>query len=91
MTAKPPENQILIPDAFLFILLAAARPLTLSEIITVAVVAAVVVVAALGGLIACVVRARSHHSAEALQPLLGETFRSYSEDDRRLDKSQSVV
>uniref|UniRef100_A0A8C7WQP3 5,6-dihydroxyindole-2-carboxylic acid oxidase n=1 Tax=Oryzias sinensis TaxID=183150 RepID=A0A8C7WQP3_9TELE len=68
-----------------------ARPLTLSEIITVAVVAAVVVVAALGGLIACVVRARSHHSAEALEPLLGETFRSYSEDDRRLDKSQSVV
>lgn len=91
MTAKPSEDRILITDAFLLLLPSAARPLTLSEIITVAVVAAVVAVAALGGLIACAVRARSHHSAEALQPLLGETFRRYSEDDRRLDKSQSVV
>ncbi|MEQ2173321.1 hypothetical protein GOODEAATRI_030972 [Goodea atripinnis] len=68
-----------------------ARPLTLSEIITVAIVVAVVVVAALGGLIACAVRVRSQGSAETLEPLLAETYRRYSEEDRRLDKSQSVV
>lgn len=49
------------------------------------------VVAVVGGVIACAMRARSYRSAEALEPLLGETFRRYSEDDRRLDKSQSVV
>ncbi|MEQ2198322.1 hypothetical protein XENOCAPTIV_011195, partial [Xenoophorus captivus] len=68
-----------------------ARPLTLSEIITVAIVVAVVVMAALGGLIACAVRVRSQGSAETLEPLLAETYRRYSEEDRRLDKSQSVV
>ncbi|MEQ2309337.1 5,6-dihydroxyindole-2-carboxylic acid oxidase [Ameca splendens] len=68
-----------------------ARPLTLSEIITVAIVVAVVVVAALGGLIACAVRIHSQGSAETLEPLLAETYRRYSEEDRRLDKSQSVV
>ncbi|XP_037328811.2 tyrosinase-related protein 1b [Pungitius pungitius] len=67
------------------------RAYTLSEIITIAVVAAVLVVAVMGGVIACAARARSYRSAEALEPLLGDTFRSYSEDDRRLDKSQSVV
>lgn len=69
----------------------AEREFTLSEVITIAVVAAVLVVAVVGGVIACAVRARSYHSAEGLEPLLGETFRRYSEDDRRLDKSQSVV
>lgn len=64
---------------------------TLSEIITIAIVGAVIVVTVVGGIIACALRARSYRSSEALEPLLGETFRRYSEDDRRLDKSQSVV
>ncbi|XP_070712720.1 tyrosinase-related protein 1b [Pempheris klunzingeri] len=68
-----------------------ARAYTLSEIITIAIVAAVLVVTVVGGVIACAVRANSYRSAEALEPLLGDTFRRYSEDDRRLDKSQSVV
>lgn len=68
-----------------------ARAYTLSEIITIAIVAAVLVVMVVGGVIACAVRVRSDRSAEALEPLLGETFRRYSEDDRRLGKSQSVV
>ena len=68
-----------------------AQAYTLSEIITIAIVSAVLVVAVVGGVMACAVRARSYRSAEALEPLLGETFRRYSEDDRRLDKSQSVV
>lgn len=67
------------------------RAYTLSEVITIAIVAIVVVVAVVGGVIGCAVRARSYRSAEALEPLLGETFRRYSQDDRRLDKSQSVV
>lgn len=67
------------------------RAYTLSEIITIGIVAAVLVVAVVGGVIACAVRARSYRSAEALEPLLGDTFRRYSEDDRRFDKSQSVV
>lgn len=56
-----------------------------------AIVVAVVVVAAVGGVVACAVRARSHSSAEVLEPLLAETYRRYSEEDRRLDKPQSVV
>lgn len=67
------------------------RAYTLSEIITIGIVAAVLVVAVVGGVIACAMRARSYRSAEALEPLLGDTFRRYSEDDRRFDKSQSVV
>uniref|UniRef100_A0A3Q3L0Y4 5,6-dihydroxyindole-2-carboxylic acid oxidase n=1 Tax=Mastacembelus armatus TaxID=205130 RepID=A0A3Q3L0Y4_9TELE len=67
------------------------RAYTVSEIITIAVVAAVLVVAVVGGVIACAVRAQSYHSADALEPLLRETFCRYSEDDRRLDKSQSVI
>ncbi|XP_062409380.1 tyrosinase-related protein 1b [Sardina pilchardus] len=66
------------------------RPYTLSEIITIGIVAAVLVVAVLGAVIACAVRARSY-SSEGLEPLLGEQFRRYSEDERRVDKIQSVV
>lgn len=68
-----------------------ARAFTLSEIITVAIVAAVLVVAVVGAVVACVVRDRSYRSAEALEPLLGDTFQRYSGDSRRSDKSQSVV
>ncbi|XP_028832124.1 tyrosinase-related protein 1b isoform X2 [Denticeps clupeoides] len=67
------------------------RPFTLSEIITIAIVAAVLVVAVVGGAITCMMRARAHRSDEGLEPLLGEQFRSYSEEDRRYEKSQSVV
>lgn len=38
----------------------------------------------------CLCRA-SYRSDEVLEPLLGETVWRYSEDDRRLDQSQSVV
>lgn len=69
----------------------AARAYTLSEIITIGIVAAVLVVAVVGGVIACAMRARSYRSPEALEPLLGETFRRYSDNDVRFDKSQSVV
>lgn len=68
-----------------------ARAYTLSEIITIGIVAAVLVVAVVGGVIACALRSRSYRSAEALEPLLGDTFRRYSEDDRMFGKSQSVV
>lgn len=68
-----------------------ARAFTLSEVITIAIVAAVLVVAVVGSVAACVMRDRSYRSGETLEPLLGETFRRYSEDNRRLDKSQSVV
>lgn len=43
-----------------------ARAYTLSEIITIGIVAAVLVVAVVDGVIACAVRARSYHSSEAL-------------------------
>lgn len=68
-----------------------ARAYTLSEIITIGIVAAVLVVAVVGGIIARAMRARSYRSSEALEPLLGDTFRRYSEDDCRFDKSQSMV
>lgn len=74
-----------------FLSFSIARAFTLSEIISIGIIAAVLVVAVLGAIITCVLRDRSFRSAEALEPLLGETFRRYSEDNRRLEKSQSVV
>lgn len=68
-----------------------AGSFTLSEIISIGIIAAVLVVVVLGAVITCILRDRSFRSAEALEPLLGETFRRYSEDNRRLEKSQSVV
>uniref|UniRef100_A0A8C1TG49 5,6-dihydroxyindole-2-carboxylic acid oxidase n=1 Tax=Cyprinus carpio TaxID=7962 RepID=A0A8C1TG49_CYPCA len=65
------------------------RAYTVSEIITIAIVAVVLVVAVVGGVIGCAVRARSYRSAEGLEPLLGEQFRRYSEEQRHA--SQSVV
>ncbi|KAK2816965.1 hypothetical protein Q5P01_025156 [Channa striata] len=67
------------------------RPFTLSEIITIAIVSAVLLVVVVGAVVACAMRDRSYRTADALEPLLGETYRRYSEDDRRLAKSQSVV
>lgn len=84
-THEPTANPLTLSSS------STVRAYTLSEIITIGVVAAVLVVAVVGGVIACAVRARSFRSAEALEPLLGDTFRRYSEDDRRFDKSQSVV
>uniref|UniRef100_A0A3P8Y2J2 5,6-dihydroxyindole-2-carboxylic acid oxidase n=1 Tax=Esox lucius TaxID=8010 RepID=A0A3P8Y2J2_ESOLU len=67
------------------------RPYTVSEIITIIIVAAVLLVVAMSAVVACGARARSFRATEGLEPLLGETFRRYSEDDRRMEKSQSVV
>ncbi|KAG7272780.1 hypothetical protein CRUP_036840 [Coryphaenoides rupestris] len=64
-----------------------ARAYTVSEIITIAIVAGVLVMAMVCGVMACAARARSYRSAEALEPLLGDTFRRYSEEERRMQKS----
>ncbi|KAL4006704.1 M-phase phosphoprotein 8 [Sarotherodon galilaeus] len=58
---------------------------TLSEIITMAIVAALVVVAVVFALTTCAVRARSHRK-EGHQPLLGDQYQRYDDE-----KSQSVV
>ncbi|KAA0722406.1 5,6-dihydroxyindole-2-carboxylic acid oxidase [Triplophysa tibetana] len=67
------------------------RSYTISEIITIAIVAVVLIVAVVGGVFGCAARARSYRSLEGLEPLLGEQYRRYSEDERRAEKSQSVV
>lgn len=66
-----------------------ARPFTLSEILTIAIVVVVLVVLVVGGVIACVVRAYS--STEGLEPLLGDHYRCYSEEERLVERSKSVV
>lgn len=71
--------------------LSTARSYTISEIITIAIVAVVLIVAVVGGVFGCAARARSNRSLEGLEPLLGEQYRRYSEDERRAGKSQSVV
>ncbi|XP_062865205.1 5,6-dihydroxyindole-2-carboxylic acid oxidase-like [Trichomycterus rosablanca] len=63
-----------------------ARPVTLTEIITIAIIAALVVVAIVFAITTCAVRSRSFR--EGRQPLLGEQYQRY--DDHN-DKSQSVV
>ncbi|KAG9259950.1 tyrosinase-related protein 1b [Astyanax mexicanus] len=65
------------------------RPYTLSEILTIAIVVVVLVVIVVGGVIACVVRAYS--SVEGLEPLLGDHYRRYSEEERLVEQSKSVV
>ncbi|KAM4597559.1 5,6-dihydroxyindole-2-carboxylic acid oxidase-like, partial [Polymixia lowei] len=67
------------------------RAFNVSEIITIAIVAVVLAAVAVGGVTACVMGARSYRSSESLEPLLGDSFRRYSEDDRRTEKSQSTV
>lgn len=61
-----------------------ARPLTLTEIITVGVVAALIVVAVIFAASTCAVRSRSYRM-EGRQPLLGDHYQRYD------DKTQSVV
>ncbi|XP_029108109.1 5,6-dihydroxyindole-2-carboxylic acid oxidase [Scleropages formosus] len=69
-----------------------ARSYTLTEIITVAIVAALIVVAVIFAATTCAVRARAHGKTEGRQPLLGDQYQRYSDDrDRHQDKSQSVV
>ncbi|XP_071234587.1 5,6-dihydroxyindole-2-carboxylic acid oxidase-like [Salvelinus alpinus] len=63
-----------------------AAPFTLTEIITIAMVAALVIVAVIFAATTCVVRARSYSKLEGRQPLLGEQYQRYDDD-----KSQSVV
>lgn len=58
---------------------------TLTEIITMAIVAALVAVAVIFAATTCAVRARSYQS-EGHQPLLVDQYQRYSDD-----KSQSVV
>ncbi|KAI1883434.1 hypothetical protein AGOR_G00231410 [Albula goreensis] len=65
-----------------------ARPYTLTEIITLAVVAALVVVAVIFAATTCAVRTRSYTKLEGRQPLLGEQYQRYSDEH---DKTQSVV
>ncbi|XP_053475402.1 tyrosinase-related protein 1b [Ictalurus furcatus] len=57
------------------------RPYTVSEIITIAIVVVVLVVMVVGGVIACFVRV--YGSREGLEPLLGEHYRHYSEEDHK--------
>ncbi|CAL8328698.1 unnamed protein product [Lota lota] len=63
------------------------REYSLFDILTMAIVAGVLVTATVCGVIACAAHARSYRSAEVLVPLLGATFRRYSEDERRTEKS----
>ncbi|XP_036439368.1 tyrosinase-related protein 1b [Colossoma macropomum] len=65
------------------------RPFTLSEILTIAIVVVVLVVIVVGGVIACVVRAYS--SPDGLEPLLGHHYRRYSEEERLVGQSKSVI
>ncbi|KAK6494042.1 5,6-dihydroxyindole-2-carboxylic acid oxidase-like [Huso huso] len=70
------------------------RPYTMTEIITIAIVAALILVAIIFAATTCAVRARSysHGKNEARQPLLAEHYRRYSEDHERIqEKTQSVV
>lgn len=62
----------------------AARALTLTEIITVGVVAALIAVAVIFAATTCAVRSRSDRR-EGRQPLLGDHYQRYD------DKTQSVV
>lgn len=75
-------NSLHVFMCFIFL----ARPLTLTQIITVAVVAALIVVAIIFAATTCVVRSRSYRS-EGRRPLLGDQYQRY--DDH--DKTQSVV
>uniref|UniRef100_A0A4W4ERM8 5,6-dihydroxyindole-2-carboxylic acid oxidase n=1 Tax=Electrophorus electricus TaxID=8005 RepID=A0A4W4ERM8_ELEEL len=68
-----------------------ARPITLTEIITIAVVAALIVVAIIFTVTTCIVRTSSNKT-EGRQPLLGEQYQCYDDQDsRHNDKTQSVV
>ncbi|XP_028999068.1 5,6-dihydroxyindole-2-carboxylic acid oxidase-like isoform X2 [Betta splendens] len=62
-----------------------AQPFTLTEIITMAIVAALVVVAVIFAATTCALRARSYRM-EGHQPLLGDQYQRYDDE-----KSQSVV
>lgn len=67
-------------------LVSIAAPLTLTEIITIAIVAALVVVAVIFAATTCAVRSHSYSKLEGRQPLLGEQYQRYDDD-----KGQSVV
>lgn len=67
-----------------------SRPITLTEIITIAVVAALIVVAIIFAITTCAVRSRTY-KMDGRQPLLGEQYQRYDDHDRHSDKTQSVV
>ncbi len=64
----------------------AARPLTLTQIITVTVVSALIAVAIIFAASTCAVRSRAYRT-EARQPLLGNQYQRYENHN----KTQSVV
>lgn len=57
-----------------------ARPYTVSELITIVIVAVVLVVMVVSGVIACFLKA--YGSREGLEPLLEEHFPYYSDDHK---------
>ncbi|TSL54316.1 5,6-dihydroxyindole-2-carboxylic acid oxidase [Bagarius yarrelli] len=67
-----------------------ARPITLTEIITIAVIVALVIVAIIFVATTCAMRSRAHNS-ESRQHLLGEQYQRYDDHDAHSSKSQSVV
>lgn len=77
---------------FVFLLCSspAARPITLTEIITIVVVSALIVVAVIFAITTCAVRSKAHR-VEGRQPLLGEQYQRYDDHDRHAVKTQSVV
>ncbi|XP_061108270.1 5,6-dihydroxyindole-2-carboxylic acid oxidase-like [Conger conger] len=69
-----------------------APPYTMTEIITLTVVAALLTVAVVFAASTCAVRTRSYSKMEGQQPLLGEQYQRYTDDPDRLpEKTQSVV
>ncbi|MBN3310228.1 5,6-dihydroxyindole-2-carboxylic acid oxidase-like [Amia ocellicauda] len=71
-----------------------SRPYSLTEIITIAIVAALILLAIIFAATTCAVRAKSYNPGknESRQPLLGDQYQRYSEDrERNHDKTQSMV
>uniref|UniRef100_A0A8C5LXJ4 5,6-dihydroxyindole-2-carboxylic acid oxidase n=1 Tax=Leptobrachium leishanense TaxID=445787 RepID=A0A8C5LXJ4_9ANUR len=57
------------------------RTLTITEILTIGVIAALVLVAFVFAVISCIVH-RRHSKSEVLQPLLGDQYQRYAEDQK---------
>ncbi|XP_062372250.1 5,6-dihydroxyindole-2-carboxylic acid oxidase-like [Sardina pilchardus] len=67
-----------------------ARPIALTEIISITVVSALIVVAVIFAITSCAVRSKAS-KMEGRQPLLGEQYQRYDDHDRHAVKTQSVV
>ena len=76
----------------MFIVSYAARPLSITEVITISIIGGVVALAVICLITTCAIRVHAHRSYEGREPLLGEQYQRYSDDhDLRHDKTQSVV